>query len=409
MPRPAPPRPSTRSAVPAFRVMEILAAVERLRAEGRDVVSLCAGEPSGGAPRAVARAAARVHARNEGLGYTPALGTEPLRRAVAGHYARWYGLEVSPEDVAITTGASGALVLTFLAAFDVGDRVAVCRPGYPAYRNTLAALGADVVELDCGPATRFQPTPAMLDAAAARHGPLRGLVVAGPANPTGTLLAPEELAALARWCAEHGTRLISDEIYHGIVHAAPEGAGRPGGRPYRGASAWEHDRDAVVISSFSKYWGMTGWRLGWALLPRDLVAPVDALAGNVSLCPPAAAQHAAVEAFSEESYAAADRAVEGFARSRGLLLDALPALGWGETAPADGAFYLYAELGEQLERHGSSLEWCRRLLEAEAVAVVPGLDFDAARGHRTVRLSFAAGPDRVEEAIRRILRFQARP
>ncbi|WP_309126562.1 aminotransferase class I/II-fold pyridoxal phosphate-dependent enzyme, partial [Kocuria sp.] len=219
MPRPAPPRPSTRSAVPAFRVMEILAAVERLRAEGRDVVSLCAGEPSGGAPRAVARAAARVHARNEGLGYTPALGTEPLRRAVAGHYARWYGLEVSPEDVAITTGASGALVLTFLAAFDVGDRVAVCRPGYPAYRNTLSALGADVVELDCGPATRFQPTPAMLDAAAARHGPLRGLVVAGPANPTGTLLAPEELAALARWCAEHGTRLISDEIYHGIVHA----------------------------------------------------------------------------------------------------------------------------------------------------------------------------------------------
>lgn len=409
MPAHLPPRPSARSAVPPFRVMEILADVERLRAAGRDVVSLCAGEPSGGAPGPVARAAARVHARNEGLGYTPALGIEPLRRAVAGHYARWYGIDVRPEDVAITTGASGALVLAFLAAFDTGDRVAVCRPGYPAYRNTLAALGADVVELDCGAATRFQPTPGMLDAAVAEHGTLQGLVVAGPANPTGTVLEPAELAALARWCAEHGTRLVSDEIYHGIVHTAPADGASRGGGPYRGTSAWEHDRDAVVISSFSKYWGMTGWRLGWALLPRDLAAAVDALAGNLSLCPPAAAQHAAVEAFGPEAYAEADRAVEQFARSRSLLLDALPALRWGEVAPADGAFYLYAELGEQLERHGSSLEWCRRLLEAEAVAVVPGLDFDAARGHRAVRLSFAAGPDRVEEAVTRILRFQSRP
>ncbi|MEF3119671.1 pyridoxal phosphate-dependent aminotransferase [Kocuria flava] len=407
MPRAVPLRPSARSAVPGFRVMEILGEVERLRARGRDVVSLCAGEPSGGAPAAVARAAARVHERNEGLGYTPALGIEPLRRAVAGHCARWYGLEVDPAQVAITTGASGALLLSFLAAFDPGDRVAVCRPGYPAYRNTLAALGAEVVELDCGPGTRFQPTPQLLDAEVAAHGPLRGLVVAGPANPTGTMLAPEELAGLADWCAAHGTRLISDEIYHGIVHTAPAGA--PADRVHRGTSAWEHDRDAVVISSFSKYWGMTGWRLGWALLPPDLVPAVEALAGNVSLCPPAAAQLAALEAFTPEAYAEADRAVEGFARSRRLLLDALPALGWGATAPADGAFYLYADLGEQLARHGSSLEWCRRLLEAEAVAVVPGLDFDPARGHRSVRLSFAAGPAAVEEAVSRILRFQSRP
>ncbi|MFI7482536.1 pyridoxal phosphate-dependent aminotransferase [Kocuria sp. M1R5S2] len=405
MPALRPPGPSARSAVAPFRVMEILAEVERLRAAGRDVVSLCAGEPSGGAPRVVAEAAARVHARNEGLGYTPALGIEPLRRAVAGHCARWYGLDVPAAQVAITTGASGALVLAFLAAFDVGDRVAVCRPGYPAYRNTLAALGAEVVELDCGPATGFRPTPALLDAAVAARGPLHGLVVAGPANPTGTVLEPAELAALAAWCAEHGTRLISDEIYHGIVHARPAG----GDGPYRGTSAWEHDRSAVVINSFSKYWGMTGWRLGWALLPPDLVGAVDALAGNVSLCPPAAAQHAAVEAFTPEAYAEADRAVEQFARSRDLLLDALPALGWGESAPPDGAFYLYADLGRQLERHGSSLEWCRRLLEAEAVAVVPGLDFDAVHGHRTVRLSLAAGPDRVAEALTRILRFQSRP
>jgi aspartate/methionine/tyrosine aminotransferase len=381
--------------------MDILARVDALRAQGRDVVSLCAGEPSGGAPAAVSARAAEIHASGRALTYTPALGTAELRSAIADHYRRWYGLDVDPGRVAVTTGSSGAFVLSFLAAFEVGDRVALARPGYPAYRNILTALGCDVVELDAGPDTRYQPTPAMLDAAAAERGPLAGVVLASPANPTGTMVSREELAAIADWCAANGARLISDEIYHGITYGP--GLERAASM---GVCAWEVSREAVVISSFSKYWGMTGWRLGWALLPEELVGPVDALAGNVALCPPAPSQLAAVEAFSPESYAQADAWVADYARTRQTLLDALPSLGWGPAAPADGAFYLYAELGDQLARFGDSREYARQLLESEGVALVPGTDFDSVHGGRAVRLSFAAGQAAVEEAIARILRFQ---
>lgn len=395
---------SSRSQVPPFAVMDILARVDALRSQGRDVVSLCAGEPSGGAPSAVSAKAAQIHASGRALTYTPALGTAELRAAIADHYRRWYGLAVDPAQVAVTTGSSGAFLLSFLAAFEAGDRVALARPGYPAYRNILAALGCEVVELDAGPDSRFQPTPEMLDAAASERGPLAGLVLASPANPTGTMVDRAELTALTDWCAENGVRLVSDEIYHGITYP---GAGTASdAHSPRGVCAWELDREAIVISSFSKYWGMTGWRLGWMLVPEELVGAVDALAGNVALCPPAPSQLAAVEAFSPESYSEADAWVAGYARTRQTLLDALPALGWGPAAPADGAFYLYAELGDQLERFGDSREYARALLEAEAVALVPGTDFDAVHGSRAVRLSFAAGQASVETAIERILRFQ---
>ncbi|GGG74252.1 aminotransferase [Sinomonas atrocyanea] len=384
--------------------MDILARVDALRSQGRDVVSLCAGEPSGGAPSAVSAKAAQVHASGRALTYTPALGTAELRAAIAEHYRRWYGLAVDPAQVAVTTGSSGAFLLSFLAAFEAGDRVALARPGYPAYRNILAALGCEVVELDAGPDSRFQPTPEMLDAAASERGPLAGLVLASPANPTGTMVDRAELTALTDWCAENGVRLVSDEIYHGITYP---GAGTASdAHSPRGVCAWELDRESIVISSFSKYWGMTGWRLGWMLVPDELVGAVDALAGNVALCPPAPSQLAAVEAFSPESYGEADAWVAGYARTRQTLLDALPALGWGPAAPADGAFYLYAELGDQLGRFGDSREYARALLEAEAVALVPGTDFDAVHGTRAVRLSFAAGQAAVETAIERILRFQ---
>lgn len=399
--------PSSRSQVPPFAVMDILARVDALRAQGRDVVSLCAGEPSGGAPAAVSARAAEIHASGRALTYTPALGTAELRTAIAGHYRRWYGLDVDPGHVAVTTGSSGAFVLSFLASFEAGDRVALARPGYPAYRNILTALGCEVVELDAGPDTRYQPTPAMLDAAASERGPLAGVVLASPANPTGTMVSRDELTAIADWCAANGARLVSDEIYHGITYPGAAGADE---RSPRGVCAWElaggSAREAIVISSFSKYWGMTGWRLGWALLPDELVGAVDALAGNVALCPPAPSQLAAVEAFSPESYAQADAWVAGYARTRQTLLDALPSLGWGPAAPADGAFYLYAELGDQLARFGDSREYARRLLDSEGVALVPGTDFDAVHGGRAVRLSFAAGQAAVEEAIARILRFQ---
>ena len=392
---------ASRAQVPSFQVMDILSRVADLRAAGRDVISLCAGEPSGGAPSDVSARAAAIHASAMPLTYTPALGITELRQAIAGHYLRWYGLEVPAANVAVTTGSSGAFMLTFLAAFNPGDRVALARPGYPAYRNILRTLGIEVVELDCGPATRYQPTPEQLDAAVAEHGPLSGLMLASPANPTGTMVSREELSALTQWCAAHGARLVSDEIYHGITYPA---AGDP---DVRGVSAWELERTGVVISSFSKYWGMTGWRLGWALVPDDLLPAVEAPAGNVALCPPAPAQMAAVEAFTEESYRQAEAFVDQFAATRAVLLDNLPRLGWGQAAPADGAFYVYADLGEALEGFEDSTAYCAALLEQEGVALVPGADFDVVGGRRAVRLSFAAGPDAVTEAIERIIRFQA--
>ena len=393
--------PSRRSDVPAFQVMDVLDRVAVLRGQGRDIVSLCAGEPSGGAPSEVSAAAAEIHGSGRALTYTSALGIRELRAEVAGHYRRWYGLEVDPARVAITTGSSGAFMLGFLAAFEAGDRVALARPGYPAYRNILRALGCDVVEIDCGPEVRYQPTPEVLAAAHARA-PLAGVILASPANPTGTMVDRAELTAVARWCAEHGVRLVSDEIYHGVTYPEP-GAADP-----RGVCAWEVDHSAIVISSFSKYWGMTGWRLGWMLLPEDLARPVDALAGNVALCPPAPAQYAAVAAFTGESYAECDEAVAEFARTRKLLLDNAPRLGWGEAAPADGAFYYYADLGPQLGRWGSSTAYASALLEQAGVAITPGVDFDDRAGARTVRLSFAAGSLAVGEAIERIVAFQSR-
>lgn len=381
--------------------MDVLDRVAVLRAEGRDVISLCAGEPSGGAPSLVSQAAAALHASGRALTYTSALGIRELRAELAGHYRRWYGLDVDPARVAVTTGSSGAFVLGFLAAFEAGDRVALARPGYPAYRNILRALGCEVVEIDCGPEVRFQPTPELLDAAQAA-GSLAGLIVASPANPTGTMVDRAELTAISEWCAAHGVRLVSDEIYHGVTYPEP-GAADP-----RGVCAWEIDDTAIVISSFSKYWGMTGWRLGWMLLPDDLARPVDALAGNVALCPPAPAQYAAVPAFAEESYVECDEAVEEFARTRKLLLDNVARLGWGTAAPADGAFYYWADLGSRLERWGSSAAYAKALLEEAGVAITPGGDFDDRAGARSVRLSFAAGSLAVGEAIDRIAAFDAR-
>lgn len=390
---------SRRSAVAPFQVMDILDRVAVLRAEGRDVISLCAGEPSGGAPSLVSAAAAELHGSGRALTYTSALGIHELRREIAGHYRRWYGLDVDPARVAVTTGSSGGFVLAFLAAFDPGDRVALARPGYPAYRNILAALGCEVVDIDCGPEVRYQPTPELLEAAH-RERPLAGVILASPANPTGTMVDRAELTAITEWCAAHRVRLVSDEIYHGVTY--PE----PGAPDPRGVSAWELDESAIVVSSFSKYWGMTGWRLGWLLLPEELVRPVDALAGNVALCPPAPAQYAAVAAFAEESYRECDAAVEEFARTRALLLAGAPRLGWGEAAPADGAFYYYADLGSRLDRFGSSAAYASELLEEAGVALTPGIDFDERKGTRCVRLSFAAGSTAVSEAIDRIEAFQ---
>ncbi|WP_426593918.1 pyridoxal phosphate-dependent aminotransferase [Cellulomonas sp. McL0617] len=381
---------AARAHVPPFAVMEILAAANARRAAGENILNLCAGEPSTGASDVVRQRAIDLLTAGD-LGYTEALGAPGLRAAIAQHYRDWYDVDVDPGRIAVTTGSSGGFVLAFLAAFDVGDRVALGVPGYPAYANILAALGCEVVSLPCGPSTRYQPTVAQLEALTE---PLDGLVVASPANPTGTMIDPAELAALADWCGAHGVRLVSDEIYHGITY---DDSTPPTAASYL-------DRGAVVVNSFSKYWAMTGWRLGWLVLPDDLVTAVDALAGNVALCPPALAQHAGVAAFSPAGYAAARSNVSRYAESRSLLLERLPALGWTRVAPADGAFYLYADVsGSGLD----SVTWCARLLDEAGVALTPGTDFDPVDGQRWVRLSFASSVDVVRDAVDRIVAWQA--
>ncbi|MBM7817880.1 aspartate/methionine/tyrosine aminotransferase [Cellulosimicrobium cellulans] len=388
---------SRRSHVPPFAVMEVLAEANRLRDAGASVLNLCAGEPSTGASDVVRRRAIELLEHGD-LGYTESLGVPALRRAIAEHYDRWYGVEVDPARVAVTTGSSGGFLLAFLAAFDVGDRVALARPGYPAYKNILRALGCEVVELDCGPETRYQPTVSQL-MEAYYDGGLDGLVVASPANPTGTMILPAELDAVAAWCADHDVRLVSDEIYHGITYDDAAGAS-PAALPTAARYVGE---GAVVVNSFSKYWAMTGWRLGWLVLPDELVGPVDALAGNVALSPPALAQHAGVAAFSPEGYAAAAENVARYATSRELVLSRLDDLGWSRVAPADGAFYVYADVsGDGLD----SVAWCERLLAEAGVALTPGTDFDGVRGGDWVRLSFAAAPETVAEAVERIVAWR---
>lgn len=368
--------PAVRSAVAPFHVMRVLAAAARRAERGGAVFNLAAGQPSTPAPAAVLAAAHRS-LDHEILGYTETPGIAPLRRAIAEHYRRWYALDVDQDSVVVTTGSSGGFLLAFLAAFDVGDRVGLTRPGYPAYRNILQALGCEVVDLPCGPATRYQPTVDML------HGlELDGLVIASPANPTGTMLDPAACAALASHCAATGIRLVSDEIYHGITYTG------------RTACTWSTDRSGFVVNSFSKYFSMTGWRIGWLLVPEDLVDPVDALAGNLAICPPALAQFAALAAF--DGYAECDGHVVRYAENRRLLLDGLAGLGIDRLAPADGAFYVYADVSHLTD---DSPRFCARLLDEAGIAVAPGIDFDPVDGHRFLRMSFAGSTSTITGAL----------
>ena len=381
--------PAVRATVPPFHVMDVWAAAgERARTHG-DLVNLSAGQPSTPAPADV-RDAAKAALDERILGYSSSLGTPELREAIAAHHRARYGDDtVRAEDVVVTTGGSGGFLLAFLAAFDAGDTVVLARPGYPCYRNILAALGCEVVELPCGEETRFQPTVAMLEAL---DRPPKGIVVASPANPTGSVIEPGELAALARWCDEHGVQLISDEIYHGIEYGV-------GGSAPATASAWSTSHEAIVVTSFSKYWSMTGWRLGWLLVPERLRRAVDVIAGNFTVCPPVPAQYAALGAFTDASVAEADGHVERYALNRRLLLDGLPRLGLTRLAPADGAFYVYADVAHLTD---DTLAFGQRVLAETGVAVAPGIDFDPVDGHTWIRLSFAGATEDVREALDRL-------
>lgn len=364
--------------MPPFLVMRVIDAVVARRRAGLPVYDMSVGQPSTPAPAPV-RAAARAAVDADRLGYTGALGTPALREAIAGHYHVRYGLDVAAANVVATTGSSGGFQLSFLAAFDVGDTVAVARPGYPAYRNMLAALGCRVLDLPCGAETRYQPTVDQLDALPE---PPAGLVVASPANPTGTMLDAAGLTALARWCAEHGTRLVSDEIYHGITYGSPA------------TNAWASSRASIVVNSFSKYFSMTGWRIGWMVVPDDLLDTVDRLTGNFTICPPALSQVAAIAAF--DAYAELDANVARYAATRAFLLAALPAIGVPAFAPPDGAFYVYADVSRWTS---DSLSWASRLLAESGVAVAPGVDFDPVDGGRFIRLCFAGDGAEIERGV----------
>jgi aspartate/methionine/tyrosine aminotransferase len=371
---------AARASIPPFHVMRVLDAVGTRRAQGLPVWDLSAGQPSTSAPEAV-RAAAASALRHDRIGYTNALGYPQLRERIAAHYLR-EGVRVEPHNVAVTTGSSGGFLYAFLAAFDAGDTVVMARPGYPAYRNMLTALGCRVVELPCGPQTRFQPTVAQLEALDA---PPAGLVLASPANPTGTMVTPAELAELGAWCDAHGTRLISDEIYHGLTYGTAP------------STAWRSTQRAVVVNSFSKYFCMTGWRIGWLLVPEELFDAVDRIAGNFAICPPALSQLAAVAAF--DAYDELDANVARYSANRAMLLERLPDIGLDKLAPADGAFYIYADVSRWTT---DSLTWAARLLDDTGVAVAPGVDFDPVDGGRFIRLCFAGDGADIAEAVERL-------
>lgn len=358
--------------------MRVVDAVVARRDAGLPVFDFSAGQPATPAPSSVRAAAHRI-LDTDRIGYTGPLGVPALREAIAQHYRDRAGLAVDPRNVVVTTGSSGGFLLTFLAAFDAGDTVAMARPGYPAYRNMLAALGCRVLELPCGPQTRFQPTVAQLEAL---DQPPHGLIVASPANPTGTMVGAGELAELAAWCDRHGTHLVSDEIYHGITYAGPP------------SCAWATGRNSVTVNSFSKYFSMTGWRIGWLLVPDELLDPVDRLAGNFTICPPTLAQHAAVAAFA--AYDELDANVARYADNRALLISALPSIGLDSFAPPDGAFYIYADVSRWTD---DALGWCARLLADTGVAIVPGLDFDPVAGSRYVRITFAGAREDLERGL----------
>lgn len=374
---------------PPFRVMDTIAAANARQAalapSDPHVIRMEVGQPGTGAPAGAVDAAMAALRRRDPMGYTEIFGRPSLRARIGQHYRDWYGVDVPPDAVAITMGASAAFPLAFLAAFNPGDRVALAAPYYPPYLNILTALGLVPVILPTDATTRYQPTLAMLDAI----DPVPdGLIIASPSNPAGTMLLPDELAAIAGWCDARGVRLVSDEIYHGLQY----------GRPI--ATATAYSRNAIVVNSFSKYFCMTGWRVGWMVLPEELRRPVQCLAANLFIAAPHIGQVAAEAAF--DCATELDANVAGYRRSRAVLLSALPRAGFPDVAAADGAFYLYADVSRRTQ---DSAAFCTRLLHDAGIAVAAGLDFDAARGHGTVRFSYCGSEADMRDAAARLQTF----
>lgn len=379
-------QPSRRSDVAPFIAMDVLAEAARLEAQGRKIIHMEVGQPSAPAPKAALDMARKAldHGR---LGYTEALGIRPLREALAAHYRTTYGVDVPVERIMATTGSSAGFNLAFLAAFDPGDRIVLTAPGYPAYRNILKALGLVAVEIEVGEETRWSLTPAHLEEAQ-KDGPVKGVLVASPANPTGTMMTADALEDLIRYCDEAGIWFISDEIYHGLCYDGEE------------KTALETSQNVIIVNSFSKYYCMTGWRIGWLVLPEQLVRPTERIAQSLYISPPELSQIAAGAALNSVQELEAVKA--GYAANRALLLDGLPKIGLDKLLPVDGAFYIYADISRF---SSDSLDFARRMLHEAGVAATPGVDFDPVHGHEFLRFSFAGAHDDMKMALEKLRGF----
>ncbi|KQP43596.1 aminotransferase [Brevundimonas sp. Leaf280] len=364
--------------VEPFRAISVSRLAHQLKAEGRLIIHMEFGQPSTGAPAAaIARAHQVLDADAMGYWESP-----DLRTRIARLYDERYGVAVDPNRILLTSGASPALVLALSTLFKPGDRIALARPGYVAYRNTLRALHLEPVEIACGPDTRFQLTAAQLQALDPAPA---GVIIASPANPTGTIIPDAELAAIAEVCRARNIAIVSDEIYHGLSYVGPT------------PSMLQFAPDAVVINSFSKYWSMAGWRLGWLLVPEDRIDATRAYIGNMFLTPPSLSQHAGLVAMDAINELEAH--IQTYARNRQLMLEALPALGLRKIAPPDGAFYIWADIGHLTN---DSVAFCEQLLRDTGVATAPGVDFDPVEGHHFIRFSFAVSTPEIEDALTRL-------
>jgi aspartate/methionine/tyrosine aminotransferase len=377
-----------RAEIAPFIAMDVMSSARRLEGTGRHVVHMEIGEPGTGAPKPAIEAAMARLARG-GIGYTEALGLPELRSRISRHYREMYGLDVAAERIAVTTGSSSGFVLAFLAMFDPGQRVAIASPGYPPYRTILQALGLEPVEIEVGHAQRWALDGEAVARAHAER-PLDGLLIMSPANPSGTMIDASALEGIATTCRDLGIRLISDEIYHGLTYGMAA------------ESALRFDDDAVIINSFSKYWCMTGWRVGWMVLPESLLRPVERLAQNLFISAPTLSQVAAIAAMDAHEELAAVHG--GYARNRDLLMRELPKAGIDRFLPPDGAFYLYADIGNLTN---DSAAFATAMLDEAAVAATPGMDFDPARGARFLRFSYAGSEADIADAVQRIAGWRA--
>lgn len=375
---------SRRSAlVSPFIVMDVMTEAANIERAGGSIVHMEVGQPGHPAPRSAREAAIKALAAGS-VGYTEALGIWPLRMRIAKHYYAWYGVDVEPERVVVTTGSSGGFTLAFLSMFDVGQRVAISSPGYPAYRNILKALGLEVVEIPTGADTRYALSGAAI-AAAHADGPLAGVLAMSPANPTGVVMTPEAIAELVATCRSLDIALISDEIYHGLTYDCAT------------ATALQFDQNTIIINSFSKFFCMTGWRVGWMVVPPALVRPIERLQQNMSISVPYLSQIAALAAFDGQDEM--EKVRQGYARNRDILMNELPRIGLGAFLPIDGAFYVYTDISAL---SNDSMDFCKRAIREAGVAITPGLDFDPENGHRFARLSFAGTESDMREAVKRL-------